>query len=144
MTLFSISQIFILNNLDHEYKKFLSERENPQKPDLIPMEQLIKEIDEKEKMVESDFSLVDFSVNWNSKSNEKLVFSIRNYFYTWGKDKEASENQRGRKRIENTTVLKGMKNLFGEVLMSYIAASLESLMILILQFIQLSTVAFLK
>lgn len=82
MTLFSISQIFILNNLDHEYKKFLSERENPQKPDLIPMEQLIKEIDEKEKMVESDFSLVDFSVNWNSKSNEKLVFSIRNYFYT--------------------------------------------------------------
>ncbi|KAL3989930.1 hypothetical protein ACH3XW_29640 [Acanthocheilonema viteae] len=37
---------------DHEYKKFLSERENPQKPDLISMEQLIKEIDEKEKMIE--------------------------------------------------------------------------------------------
>ncbi|VDK73319.1 unnamed protein product [Litomosoides sigmodontis] len=39
---------------DHEYKKFLSERENPQKPDLIPMEQLIKEIDEKEKMIEKN------------------------------------------------------------------------------------------
>uniref|UniRef100_A8QH55 Smg-4/UPF3 family protein n=1 Tax=Brugia malayi TaxID=6279 RepID=A8QH55_BRUMA len=39
---------------DHEYKKFLSERENLQKPDPIPMEQLIKEIDEKEKMLESD------------------------------------------------------------------------------------------
>ncbi|EFO23381.2 hypothetical protein LOAG_05102 [Loa loa] len=39
---------------DHEYKKFLSERENPQKPDLIPVEQLIKEIDEKEKMVEKN------------------------------------------------------------------------------------------
>ncbi|VDO43302.1 unnamed protein product, partial [Brugia timori] len=38
---------------DHEYKKFLSERENLQKPDPIPMEQLIKEIDEKEKMLES-------------------------------------------------------------------------------------------
>lgn len=54
------NKIFILNNLDHEYKKFLSERENPQKPDLIPMEQLIKEIDEKEKMIESNFSLFIF------------------------------------------------------------------------------------
>uniref|UniRef100_A0A0R3RR04 Smg4_UPF3 domain-containing protein n=1 Tax=Elaeophora elaphi TaxID=1147741 RepID=A0A0R3RR04_9BILA len=39
---------------DHEYKKFLSERENPQKPEIIPMEQLIKEIDEKEKMIEKN------------------------------------------------------------------------------------------
>uniref|UniRef100_A0AAF5PKF6 Smg4_UPF3 domain-containing protein n=2 Tax=Wuchereria bancrofti TaxID=6293 RepID=A0AAF5PKF6_WUCBA len=39
---------------DHEYKKFLSERENLQKPDPIPMEQLIKEIDEKEKMLEKN------------------------------------------------------------------------------------------
>ncbi|CAG9534668.1 unnamed protein product [Cercopithifilaria johnstoni] len=39
---------------DHEYKKFLSERENPQKPDLVSMEQLIKEIDEKEKMIEKN------------------------------------------------------------------------------------------
>ncbi|OZC10210.1 hypothetical protein X798_02800 [Onchocerca flexuosa] len=39
---------------DHEYKKFLSERENPQKIDPVPLEQLIREIDEKEKMVEKN------------------------------------------------------------------------------------------
>ncbi|KAM3728493.1 putative regulator of nonsense transcript 3B [Dirofilaria immitis] len=39
---------------DHEYKKFLSERQNPQKPDLVSMEKLIRDIDEKEKMIEKN------------------------------------------------------------------------------------------
>lgn len=38
---------------DLEYKKFLNERENPVKLDQVPIEQLIKEIDEKEKNAES-------------------------------------------------------------------------------------------
>uniref|UniRef100_A0A915PTK7 UPF3 domain-containing protein n=1 Tax=Setaria digitata TaxID=48799 RepID=A0A915PTK7_9BILA len=74
---------------DHEYKKFMSERENPQKPDPISMEQLIKEIDEKEKMIEKN------AVQETPLTQFMIKKSIRRI-----EEKKRSREEEKRERIE--------------------------------------------
>lgn len=74
----------------------MSERENPQKLDQIPMEQLIKEIDEKEKMIESNFFLF-FSVNGKLKFEKDD--GIWNEFCISYKDEKKKWNLKAEKEL---------------------------------------------